>query len=439
MDAVGALTVTEFALPYGGVELRIAGTDADDAMTVGTDADGIVVRDDAAGAATTFTGTYRSIRVDASGGNDLVTFDASVTKPAALHGGAGDDRLVGGSGDDRLYGGDGADLLHGGAGDDVLVALGGGTADLIAGGEGRDSFWVDAARRADTVVDLSPAEVLGGCFHRVASFFTNGFTPPAEKAAAKAISLDGADLSDPVADAAYPYQRFSDLPLFSEYGPRGDDVMQGMVGDCYLMAVFLSVADLNPSRIRESVVDLGDGTYAVQFGKGRVKKTVHVDGDLPVMPEYDDVPAYANLGLQGSMWVAVMEKAYAQFRKGGLGYAGLDMGWMKEAYAALGVGSRSIRATNAAALLRYIEYELALGKSVTFATETPTAGAPLVEVHAYCVVGVDTDSAGNPVMLRLRNPWGYDGAGDDGADDGYVMINGDQALGSLMGVVSAAA
>ena len=215
--------------------------------------------------------------------------------------------------------------------------------------------------------------------------------------------------------------------------------MQGMVGDCYLLAVFLSVADLNPSRIRESVVDLGDGTYAVQFGKGKARKTVHVDADLPIMPQYGDIPAYAGLGLQGSMWVAVMEKAYAQFRKGGLGYAGLDMGWMKEAYAALGVGSRTVRATGGTALLKYIQFELAMGRSVTFATEVPPAGAPLVELHAYSVVGVDADVAGNPVVLRLRNPWGYDGAGDDGADDGYVMINGEQALASLMGVVSAAA
>ena len=72
-------------------------------------------------------------------------------------------------------------------------------------------------------------------------------------------------------------------------------------------------------------------------------------------------------------------------------------------------------------------------------TDVPSAGAPLIGSHAYAVAGVYLDASGNPVSIRLRNPWGYDGAGDDGADDGYVMINGDQALGSLMGVVSAAA
>ena len=439
MDAVGGLTVTEFALPAGGVELRVAGTAGDDAISLSTDASGVVVRDDVVGAAMTFTGSYRSVRVDAGDGNDVVLLDPSLTRSAALHGGAGDDRLVGGSGNDRLYGGDGADLLDGGAGDDVLVTLGGGTADVSTGGAGRDSFWLDAGRRSDAVSDLTADEALGGCFHRVASFFTNGYTPLGERVAARSMTINGADLSDPVADPAYPYERFSDYPLFSEDGPRGDDVIQGMVGDCYLLAVFLSVADLNPNRIRESVVDLGDGTYAVQFGKGKAKKTIHVDGDLPVMPEYGGITAYAGLGVGGSMWVAVMEKAYAQFRKGGLGYAGLDMGWMREAYAALGVGSRTVRATNATALLAYIKLELSMGRSVTFATDEPPAGAPLVGMHAYSVVGVDSDAAGNPVMLRLRNPWGYDGAGDDGADDGYVTINGDQALNALMGVVSAAA
>ena len=438
MDAVGALSVMEYWLPAGGVELRVAGTDGDDQVDVAATAEGFVVRDDVAGAAVTFTGTYRSIRVDGGFGNDVVVIDASVLMPMALHGGPGDDALTGGSGNDRLYGGDGVDNLNGGAGDDVLVALGGGTLDRVAGGDGRDSFWLDASRRADPVSDLTPDEALGGRVHRIGSFFVNSTTPPAARAAARDVTLDGADLADPVADPSYPYVRFSDYPLFSDSGPSGADVMQGGVGDCYLMAVFLSVADLNPARIHESVVELGDGTYAVQFGKGKAKKTVRVDADLPVWPD-EETPAYAGLGAGGSMWVAVMEKAFAAYRKGGLGYAGLDMGWMKEAYAALGVGSRSIRATNATALLKYIQLELAAGKSVTYATNVPPAGAPLIGMHAYSVVGVDVDAAGNAVALRLRNPWGYDGEGDDGSDDGYVTVTPDQALTSLMGVCSAAA
>ena len=438
MAAVGGLTVEEFALPAGGVELRVAGTDGADSVAVVAAPGGLEVRDELLEASQVFAGPYRSVRVDAGAGNDLVRVDASVPIPAVLHGGLGDDELRGGSGPDRLYGGEGADALDGGAGDDVVVALGGGTADRATGGAGRDSFWLDTGRRADPVVDPSPEETLTGSVHRVGSFYTGQSVPREVRAAVRAVALDGADLPDPgVGDPLYTYRRFADHPLFASAGPTGDDVAQGMIGDCYLMAPLLSVAELDPTRIRESVVDLGDGTYAVQFGPGRAKKYVHVDGDLPVWPD-DRMPAYAALGAEGSMWVAVIEKAYAMYRRGGArGYAGLDGGWMREAYAALGMPGRTIFTNSGDLLARFLQSELAAGRSVTYATDEPAAGAPLVGSHAYAVVGVDLDSAGNPVGIRLRNPWAVDGEGSDGADDGYVTVTAHQAVASLMGVVSA--
>ena len=42
------------------------------------------------------------------------------------------------------------------------------------------------------------------------------------------------------------------------------------------------------------------------------------------------------------------------------------------------------------------------------------------------------------VGVRLRNPWGVDGAGSDGANDGYVTLTGAQALAAMSGAVSAA-
>ena len=438
MSAVGGLSVIEFPLPAGGVELRVLGTEGDDFVAVTAEADGLAVHDRLAGASAVFGGAYASVRIDAGGGSDTVKLDPAVTTPASLHGGAGDDVLGGGSGNDRLYGGDGADALAGGAGDDVIVALAGGAADVSTGGPGRDSFWLDAARGADPVADASDEEWLAGSIHRVGSFFTSQAIPKAARAAARAISLGGSDLPDPVVhDPAFVYRRFADYPLFSDAGPRGGDVVQGAVGNCYAMAVFMSAAELDPARVRESVVDLGDGTYAVQFGVGRAKKYVRVDADLPLW--YDgETPAYAQLGAGGSMWVAVMEKAHAMYRRGGLrGYAGLDGGWMRETYGLIGSPSRTARTNSGDLLVRYVQAELAAGRSVTYGTTRPAAGAPLVEFHAYAVVGVNVDAAGNPVSLRLRNPWGIDGAGDDGADDGFVTVSAHQAVASLMGVCSA--
>ena len=433
--AVGGLDVSEFVSPTGATELRVLGTAGDDHVAVAATAEGLVIQDVVSGAAATFTGIYSRLRLDAGAGNDTVLVDASVVLPMYLLGAAGDDTITGGSGSDNLYGGDGADSLDGGAGDDVLVTLGGGTADGITGGDGRDSFWLDAGRGADPVADLTVEEALTGSLHRVNAF---SWPRPVSRAA-RAINLNGADLPDPaVTDLRFQYARFADHPLFSDAGPSSADICQGAIGDCFFMAVLSSVAELNPIKLRESVVDLGDGTYAVQFGRGKAKKFVHVDADLPVYAGGRTL-AYADLGEGGAMWAAIMEKAYAAYRRGGMrGYAGLDGGWMSEAYSALGSGSRTIiRASTSHVLLKVIEADLLLGKSVTYACLSPVAGAPVIEAHAYAVTGVGLDAAGNPVSIRLHNPWAEDGAGDDGADDGYVTLTAHQALSSMMGVVSA--
>ena len=52
--------------------------------------------------------------------------------------------------------------------------------------------------------------------------------------------------------------------------------------------------------------------------------------------------------------------------------------------------------------------------------------APLIGAHAYSVVRVTTDAQGVPNGVVLRNPWGFDGAGDDGANDGYVTVSAAQ-------------
>lgn len=69
-------------------------------------------------------------------GNDVVVLDRSVTAPATLRGGPGDDTLIGGAGNDRLIGGPGNDTLIGHGGDDWLN--GGPGDDKLIGGMGND-------------------------------------------------------------------------------------------------------------------------------------------------------------------------------------------------------------------------------------------------------------------------------------------------------------
>ena len=54
------------------------------------------------------------------------------------------------------------------------------------------------------------------------------------------------------------------LSLFGA-GPTDNDVNQGSITDSFLMAPLAALAKAEPIMIRNSVVDMGDGTYAVQF------------------------------------------------------------------------------------------------------------------------------------------------------------------------------
>jgi len=132
-----------------------------------------------------------------------------------------------------------------------------------------------------------------------------------------------------------------------------------------------------------------------------------------------------------------MEKAYACFRQGGLvNYSDLDGGWMSEAFNDLGYDNNEIwDVSNGDELLNQISNELAAGKAVTMAINTPYGGAPVIGSHAYMVVSVDTDAQGHKTLV-LRNPWGIDGIGHDGANDGYVRLTASQAYGSFWGVIS---
>lgn len=92
--------------------------------------------------------TVSAINLDLGDEADIGYVDPSVTVPATISGGTGDDWLVGGRGSDSLSGGDGndglatggagTDSLSGGAGDDYL--WGGGGTETLDGGDDNDTL-----------------------------------------------------------------------------------------------------------------------------------------------------------------------------------------------------------------------------------------------------------------------------------------------------------
>ncbi len=436
------LYVTETTTDFGR-ELAIDGSRGDDRISVvATDA-GLVIANKG-GWSAVVPDHFALLRVNAARGNDTVIIDGSVTTDAIVHGSNGDDTLLGGAGDDRLYGGLGRDRILGGAGDDTIVTIGDSASERVTGGDGHDGFWTDAAR-AELITDASREELEAGAVHRVPTFMTLsairfGHTMPAKSMDGMQLrELVGQDVLDPHTGVTYTtYQSFRGLPLFSQAGPAETDVEQGLIGDCYLLAPLMTVARLDPDRIRQAVTELGDGTFAVRFIRDAQEVYVRVDADLPTWTD-PTTPLYAALGAQRSMWVAVMEKAYTFFRKGEGTYNSIHAGWMTEGFEVLGLTPRQLDAgvVKAADVLARIRDELAAGAAVTWATSTVPNGIPLIDGHAYAVVSVELDVNGNRMALRLRNPWAIDGIGSDGFDDGYVTLTAEQARAAYVAVVSA--
>ena len=123
--------------------------------------------------------------------------------------------------------------------------------------------------------------------------------------------------------------------------PCGTDMEQGGMGDCYLIAALGAIADSSPSAIENMIipngVENGVASWTVRFYywdpvRGYVADYVTVNA---IMPGYNGCPIYAHPGPDGSWWMPIVEKAYAQWnetgregRDGQNSYASLYAGWM---------------------------------------------------------------------------------------------------------------
>jgi hypothetical protein len=240
------------------------------------------------------------------------------------------DIIHGNGGNDTIYGGQGNDSLYGDAGDNTFICIGGGH-HVVQGGTGHNTFWVNGT---DTT-DYSPArdDVEGvSHLHAVDSFmnywyaeaFIGQHTVWSTKAPLSTVipyagNDNGGILPEPLFSGLhnqkgiFAYQDFSMNPLFASAGPTEDDVIQGGVGDCYLMSFLSGLAKTDPNRIRQYVTDLGDGSYAVDFHDANHHDAfVRVDGWLPTVAP--GVLQYAQLGKDNALWVAIIEKAWTFYR-----------------------------------------------------------------------------------------------------------------------------
>jgi len=189
-------------------------------------------------------------------------------------------------------------------------------------------------------------------------------------------------------------------------GPVAGDVNQGEVGDCYFLSSLAAFAGQNPNVLVQSAVDMGDGTYTVQFISSGKPTFVRVSNQFSAGP-FEGL-MYAHPGTDGSIWAMVMEKAFAYFRTGANTIASTSSGWMGEVYSDLGANSTAFFPSNytATTLYNLLSADLSAGKEITLGTDNSAPN--LVSDHAYTLVSAYKDSNGVTHYV-VRNPWGVAG------------------------------
>ena len=350
------------------------------------------------------------IQINTLSGNDTVRIDPGITTQALVFAGNGTDLLTTGGSNDTFYPGDGAD---------TFVALGG-SRNVIFGGVGNsapDSFWFDGGA---TVYNVNATEQAAGMVHAIGQFaplFT-GNPQGLFTAYQPSNQLNGPTLPDPPSSIAGARStNFANDPLFAAGGPSPADIVQGAANDCQFLAALLGLATKNPQAIAHMIVNLGDGTYAVDFKPNGVDTYIRVDANLPTNAGGGLI--YAQLGQQNALWVGLMEKAWTYQRpthdlwwREFVGtYGNIEGGGPGELFSQINMPAAPLNASN---MWGDILNDVNAGLIVCVVTNTgTTANSGLVASHVYYADHMNYTlvrgllfSYWVPTSVTLRNPWG---------------------------------
>ncbi|MGA2583819.1 MAG: C2 family cysteine protease [Tepidisphaeraceae bacterium] len=380
-----------------------------------------------------------------------IDVDSSVTMNATVVGGVGSDTILGGSGynyidqshkgNSLLVDGDDENWIVGGLGQDSIVAMSGD--DTVFSGTGGSDIWVNGENDSDGY-DYIDNQGLGVqqevySFQGYYGFDDNGnlvYEQPS-------LGRDGTSLTLPEPgtftqnepNGASGWTNISSLPLFGANGPEIQDINQNNLGDCYFLSTLGSIAWLDPNQIRNNITPLGDGTYAVQFTINGQSEYFRVDGNLPIAPDGSglDYNQYTDAD-DDAIWACIYEKAFAIARPNpdsdstDMDYANfgnIESGNPAEVFSDFGDANWSYTPDDYTAeqLLTSIASWRDNGMAVGIVTDSDNGAdmdsAGLYTSHVYSVLGVTTDSSGDP-ELELRNPWGL--VGPDASTDGIVYL-----------------
>ena len=212
-----------------------------------------------------------------------------------------------------------------------------------------------------------------------------------------------------------------------EHVVAANDVKQGSLGDCYLIAGMAAVARANPDAIKKLIKDNGNGTYDVTLWyrrrRDRMPQKTTVTIDLQLVAKRANLPLYAKGGDKGEdgkteFWCALLEKALAQkkgnyndisggnINKGGFHFAGSMEFLTGQVESYLKVDDLEDDD-----IMLYVACALDDGHPVMSSTRNLKDDADLTKSanaknvywnHAYAPSAYDLDA----MTISLQNPWG---------------------------------
>jgi autotransporter passenger strand-loop-strand repeat protein len=235
----------------------------------------------------------------------------------------------------------------------------------------------------------------------------------------------GTNLPDPkplgATGSPYPYAAIS-APLYGASGAASvNDICQGGDGDCELLAGVIDVVENHPQQLASMIVANPNGTWGVRFYVNGNEVWETVNNKLPTYSGGDELLYAHNPNEQNTaLWVALVEKAYAQLSATGLighpaidGYANINADSAANVQPDLADASQvnyyfSTQSNFYSDKAWYID-AVDSGDDVVVETGGSSADThdgkgkiELVGDHAFAVVGYDSATGD----FIVRNPWG---------------------------------
>ncbi len=235
-------------------------------------------------------------------------------------------------------------------------------------------------------------------------------------------------------NATPSYQLVTNVPLFAS-GESSSHVnyyavQQGQIGDCWVLASLAAVAEREPQAIWSMITPNGNETYTVRFIEPNgTPDFVTVNDELPSGGNIFASVTHANPGSSNSteLWVALIEKAYAQENSEGWlpsndpgsdSYQAINYILSNDApaYGTVGVLSAITGSPTSSPGVNpgTLGADWLNGDPVVLGTpDSPQVsinGVNIVEGHVYAVIGYNPATSSAPAEFTLFSPWGLNGS-----------------------------